>query len=97
MKKFDLSGLRLDETGRVVIEPTQLDTLEKDSATQTSGAGIFTDDGLNTFFCGGETNGVCTNWYDCDGSTNRKNCLNDFCDDSTNELKCKQDGCPPQD
>lgn len=94
-KKFDLSSLRLDETGRVVIEPKQLENLPSSEGIPASGAGIFFDDGPNFLFCGGETNGTCYNWLSCDDSTNRDSCGNYFCDGSRNESSCMQEGCPP--
>ena len=94
-KKFDLSSLRLDETGRVEIDADQLQRLQSLEGTQVSGAGIFWDDGLNAAFCGGETNGSCTNWLICDNSTNNRSCQNYWCEESKNTEKCTQEGCMP--
>lgn len=91
-KKFDLSSLRLDETGRVEIDSEQLTALTQNSP---SSGGISQDIlfpiGVNWVFCGGEKNAgeVCTNGVFCGRSTNQDDCRNNRdCDGSKNAQEC---------
>ncbi len=92
-KKFDLSSLRLDETGRVEIDADQLSAVTKDSS---NAGGISQYDdlfpiGINWIFCDGGKNAgeVCTNGVFCDDSKNQDDCRNNSkCDHSTNEQLC---------
>lgn len=92
-KKFDLSSLRLDETGRVQVDNDQLSALSKDSPT-AGGISQYDDLfplGINWVFCSGDKNAgeVCTNGVYCDGSRNQDDCRNNRnCDGSKNLQEC---------
>lgn len=85
---LDVSKIKLDETGRTVLDEERLLEIETSSK---AGADIWQDleDWWNT------NNGSCSNVLFCDGETNPIDCTNHFtCSDSTNDISCLNKGCP---
>ena len=78
--KPDLTGLALDELGRVILHDEVLDEIEKCSTTLSAG-------GYNGW-CYQSTNGYCKNG-ECGGSTNGSHCTNEsYCGGATNHRFC---------
>jgi hypothetical protein len=99
-KKFDLSNLRLDETGRVELSEKQLSEIDPTQNDTAGGRDILDEiwEWWNTNFgnctnrgrCEGESNpSFCTNEAICYDSTNKTDCSNGIdCSDSTNDGEC---------
>ncbi len=93
---FDVDKIKLDETGRTVLDEKQLTELGESSK---AGAGFWqdleewwnTNNGrcVNNFICGEETNnGSCRNGLDCDLGSNLGGCYNENCDGTENPSSC---------
>lgn len=95
-KKFDLSKLELDETGRVVLQSRELELLETEQISQMTGGTQLEQFGiLLDIFCGATNPGSCNNLLACEQDKNGGNCTNrQNCDDSKNEQACtNKSGC----
>jgi hypothetical protein len=66
-----VSGLNLDELGRVVIEGTDLDDLSLNPDLAIAG-GNPNSSCTNSVSCGGSYNGSCNNQLQCEYSSNGK-------------------------
>ena len=96
---FDVSKLKLDETGRTVLGEKELSELGE---APQAGADFQdwwdslsdwwdTNHGrcVNVISCGDETNQEsCTNMWDCSYGSNESQCFNDGCDGATNSGAC---------
>jgi hypothetical protein len=97
---FDISKIKLDETGRTVLTEESLSEI---GACSQAGAGLLDDieewwdtnhgSCVNNFTCGDEINQEsCTNDLDCSVGLNENSCFNDGCAGTTNLVVCSNTG-----
>ena len=91
-KYFDISGIKLDATGRVELPDSSLPTLVQEAGLaggSNYGPCYLTD---ASDFCGAATNPACSNPNNCRGDTNTLSCSNGFqCSEAANGFTCTND------
>jgi len=92
-KKFDLSTIRLDDTGRVQLGNEKLEGMAYQG--DLSGGANFDNcivPGMNTDAC--PYNFSCTNWFLCDNEYNWTSCINDtHCNNTGNDQCSNRQDC----